>query len=752
MRGIILAVTGVVLMAGCPSNEEPKTNQPPAVGISSPTTGTTFQGGSNLSFAASAIDPEDGILGANRVTWWAELHHDTHTHPFVPETAGNTGTAIVPTQGETSANIFYRFHFRAVDSAGNMAATSRDVLPQIAQISLSTVPAGLQLTLDGQPVTANHLFTGVVGIQRTLGAPDQNFNNRRYQFASWNDMGARNHTISTPAVNSTYTATYLDLGPASNEPPTVSLTAPATGPVGVAMTLNATAADSDGTVTKVDFFDNSTLVGTDQTSPYTLSWTPATQGARNLTAVATDNDNATTTSNVVPVTITPPGGDTQVPTVTLTQPAQFADGLTGTLTLTATATDNVGVTGVEFQVDGVAVGPEDTSAPYQATVNTALFASGQHVVRARARDASGNLSTWASATVRFSGSVAVNQGFTRNTSWITGLSSATAFAQTPDGRILVAQQGGALRVVKNGVLLATSFMTLSVDPNGERGLLGVAVSSTFASDNLIYVYYTTTSGGTHNRISRFTANGDVMLAGSEVILVDLPGLSSATNHNGGALHFGADGKLYVAVGDNANAAKAQILTDPFGKILRFNADGSIPNDNPFCSTAGNLACAVWAYGLRNPFTFAVQPTTGKIFVNDVGQGTWEEINVGAAGANFGWPQTEGPTSASGVTAPIFAYRHSATSPPGSGPGGFFTGFAIAGGAFYPQSGNFPAAYRGNYFFADYVSNYVGRLDLANGNVAYAFASLSGNPVDLLVGTDGALYALTRSAIVRFTSP
>ena len=88
------------------------------------------------------------------------------------------------------------------------------------------------------------------------------------------------------------------------------------------------------------------------------------------------------------------------------------------------------------------------------------------------------------------------------------------------------------------------------------------------------------------------------------------------------------------------------------------------------------------------------------------------------------------------------------APPGSGPGGFFTGFSIAGGAFYPDGGSFPAAYRGSYFFADYVSRFVARLDPANGHAAYAFATLGGSPVDMLVGVDGALYVLTRTGITR----
>jgi glucose/arabinose dehydrogenase len=344
----------------------------------------------------------------------------------------------------------------------------------------------------------------------------------------------------------------------------------------------------------------------------------------------------------------------------------------------------------------------------------------------------------------------VPAGFTRDESWVTGLSRATALAQAPDGRFFVAQQGGALRVVKNATLLGNAMLNVTVNASGERGLLGIAVHPNFTSNGYVYVYYTSTETNIHNRISRFTVTGDV--AGSEEKLVDLPALSSATNHNGGAIHFGADGKLYVGVGDNANGANSQNLASPLGKMLRFNDDGSIPSDNPICTTSGNLACAVWAYGLRNPFTFAVHPSTGRMHINDVGQNTWEEINLGAPGANYGWPASEGPDNVTGgVTGPLFAYKHRPASPPGSGPGGFFVGFAIAGGSFYPDVGPFPARYRNGYYFADYVSKFIGRYDWVN-NAASEFATVSGSPVDLLTGSDGALYVLTRTGITRFSAP
>lgn len=430
---------------------------------------------------------------------------------------------------------------------------------------------------------------------------------------------------------------------------------------------------------------------------------------------------------------------------TLTTPAHLADNLSGSVTLAATATG--AVANVEFQVDGVTVGTPDATAPYTATVNAADYASGQHVVRARARDVAGTASAWSTSTVRFTGGSPQPAGFTRSS--IAGFTRASAVAQTPDGRLLVAEQDGALRVVKNGALIGTPFVQLAVDSNGERGLLGVAVDPAFASNGFVYVYYTTTAGGTHNRVSRFVASGDVA-TGVESVLTDLPTLAPATNHNGGALHFGPDGRLYVAVGDNNNSAQAPDLTLPFGKLLRLDADGSIPSDNPF--VGGFNDGRIWAYGLRNPFTFGFRPQDGRLHINDVGLDAWEEVNLGARGANYGWPATEGPTTASGIAAPLFAYPHVAPVPAGSGAGGFFTGCSITGAAFYPASGPFPTNYRGSYFFADFCQSTVAVMDLANDNAVSAFATVGGNTVDLLVGTDGALWVLGRSALTRIAPP
>jgi glucose/arabinose dehydrogenase len=315
-----------------------------------------------------------------------------------------------------------------------------------------------------------------------------------------------------------------------------------------------------------------------------------------------------------------------------------------------------------------------------------------------------------------------------------GLSSPTAMTEAPDGRIFVCEQGGRLRVIKNDALLSAPFVSLTVSSSGERGLLGVTFDPNFSSNHFVYVYYTTPTPAPHNRVSRFTSNGDVAVAGSEVVLFELENLSSATNHNGGALHFGPDGLLYIAVGENANASNAQTLSNKLGKILRINKDGSIPTSNPFFGSTTGSNRAIWALGLRNPFTFAFRPGSGELFINDVGQSTWEEINLGQGGANYGWPTTEGPTSDARFVSPLFSYGHGSSNT---------TGCAISGGAFYnPSTQQFPTSYLGTYFFADYCSGWVRKLDTVS-NAVSGFATGISSPVDLLVSTSGFLYYLAR---------
>lgn len=331
--------------------------------------------------------------------------------------------------------------------------------------------------------------------------------------------------------------------------------------------------------------------------------------------------------------------------------------------------------------------------------------------------------------------------------------NGTAMAFAPDGRLFVASQGGTVTIVQtNGA--ASPELTIPVNNNGERGLIGLAVSPTFDADHHLFLYYTERpagqpgdySGQTHNRISRFTVNGDTIDAASEQLILRLETVT-ATNHNGGGMAFGPDGKLYVGVGENANSSNAQSTANRLGKVLRLRPDGTIPNDNPTSiagigATGGNNR-AIFAAGLRNPFTLAFDPQTGALAVNDVGARSFEEIDLAVKGKNYGWADTEGFFDAGdfpNYTNPIYSYSRGE---------GETTGKTIAGGAFYRSSAAdaFPDALDGKYFFGDFGSGWINYIDPnapPDLDGATPFARDTPGIVDIDVGPDGALYYLQRN--------
>ncbi len=319
---------------------------------------------------------------------------------------------------------------------------------------------------------------------------------------------------------------------------------------------------------------------------------------------------------------------------------------------------------------------------------------------------------------------------------IVSVGGPTALAFTPDGRMLVTTQGGTVRVVENGSLLATPALSITAQicTNSERGLLGVAVDPQFATNGYVFLYYSFKAGvlcGTEtvNRVSRFVMTGNTL--GGEVVLINnIP--STAGNHNAGDLQFGKDGMLYVSVGDGGcdylatgncggNNDAARDRNTLLGKVLRIDRDGNIPaTGNPFtgagtarCNTGaaavGEICRETFSWGLRNPFRIAFDPNAPgtRFFVNDVGQSTWEEIDLGEAGADYGWNVREGHcargsttscgTPPAGMTNPIFDYGRADGC------------VSITGGAFVPN-GVWPAAYEGKYLFADYGCGKIFRLD------------------------------------------
>ena len=703
---------------------------PPRARITAPEPGMLYRAGTSVAYAGEGVEASGDAVPADRLTWWVEFHHDTHTHPFLPPSSGREGLLVIPDEGETDPDVFYRIHLRAEDSEGRADTAIQDLQPLKGSFRVASVPSGLVVLLDGQPRPTPLEVEGVAGIRRRLGvASPQSVGGQDYVFGSWSNGAAPEQVVVVPEVETEIVANFNVEG-VSNLPPAVTLVAPPPGlVVGEPVALRATASDADGQVASVSFLDGTSLIRTVAAAPFEATWTPATAGTRNLAARATDDDGAVGTSAAVSVTVGEPDGqDTEPPEVRIVQPPDSTRGLT-TISVVAEASDNEGVVGVEFRLDGAPVGPEDTATPWGFTVPGAGYTSGQHEVRARARDAAGNRSAWARVTLSLAGTAGLPDGFVRELVEDGFSANVTALAFAPDGRIFVALQNGRIEIVSGGTRLATPFADLTVDLAGERGLIGLALDPAFASNGRVFVHYTTPAGGSHNRISRLIASGNVATA--EAVLVDLPPLSGATNHNGGALAFGPDGKLYVGVGDNANSARSPDLASVFGKLLRFNPDGSIPPDNPFFGQSSGLARAVWARGLRNPFTFAFDPATGLLLINDVGAAAWEEVNTGVAGGHYGWPAEEGPSTAAGVLAPRYAYPHE---------GDFVGGYAIVGGGFYrPTTMQFPADYAGDYFFGDYVTGEIHRLDPVEGNVVGAFAQYLPGLTALGVGPDGALY-------------
>ena len=330
----------------------------------------------------------------------------------------------------------------------------------------------------------------------------------------------------------------------------------------------------------------------------------------------------------------------------------------------------------------------------------------------------------------------VRRGF-RETIIAGGIQQPTAMTVAPDGRVFVTQQSGAVRIIRNGTLLPDPLVVVPVMADGEAGLIGIELDPQFLANGFFYLHYTAPEPTLHNRVSRFTAVGDVAAPESEFVVLELPDLMS-TGHNGGAMHFGPDDFLYVGVGDNGLAWDAQSLTSPLGKILRIASDGSIPADNPFFSETTGINRAIWALGLRNPYTFAFDPGTGRMLINDVGEDEWEEINEGVAGANYGWPLVEGPGEDPVLKAPLYAYSHS---------GGRC---AIVGAAFYPVlPAQFPAEYAGDFLFADLCAGWIGHYDFATSTASLDFATRVGLPVDLALAPEGGIYYLDRrGSLVR----
>ena len=299
-----------------------------------------------------------------------------------------------------------------------------------------------------------------------------------------------------------------------------------------------------------------------------------------------------------------------------------------------------------------------------------------------------------------------------------GLESPVDLKAAPGDRtrLFVVEQGGRIRVLRNGQSAAQPFLDIAerISSGGERGLLGLAFHPRYAENGRFFVNYTDLNGNTHIAEFHVSSDPDLADAGSErtILVVQQP----FANHNGGGLAFGNDGMLYAGLGDGGSAGdplgNGQNLRTRLGKMLRLDADrtGFVPPDNPFVSTPGAMP-EIWAFGLRNPWRFACDTATGDLYIGDVGQDSFEEVDVGSAsrhgGENYGWNIMEethcfrSPScSQVGLMLPVLDYGHDAGS------------CAVTGGVVY--RGCRMPGYAGTYFYGDFCSAFVRSFRLQGG--------------------------------------
>ncbi len=343
-----------------------------------------------------------------------------------------------------------------------------------------------------------------------------------------------------------------------------------------------------------------------------------------------------------------------------------------------------------------------------------------------------------------------------------GLSLPTSIVNTGvpgDGRLFVTQQGGQIRILTaNGDLLSTPFLNISskVSLFGENGLLGLAFDPDYATNGYFYIYYTRLSDR-NNVLARYQVSADANAADASSEQILLTAVQPKDGHNGGALAFGPDGYLYVAIGDGGlpddgdpPPTTPQDRTSLLGKILRLDVAQStahapdcgaalytIPNDNPFRNGAGGDCDEIWALGLRNPWRFSFDRATGDLYIADVGENVQEEINFQPAGSsggqNYGWPCYEGSAlhhqpscQAVTYTFPVFTYGHE---------GGHCS---VTGGYVY-RGQQYPAM-TGHYLLADFCSGSVWNLHPQGSSwEVHEYADLTEFPTTFGEDINGELY-------------
>ncbi len=354
-----------------------------------------------------------------------------------------------------------------------------------------------------------------------------------------------------------------------------------------------------------------------------------------------------------------------------------------------------------------------------------------------------------------------------------GLDHPVLVTNAGDARLFVAEQTGRIRIVNGGSLLATPFLDVSgkISSGSERGLLGLAFHPAYATNGRFFVYYTRSDGDIQvSEFQRSAGNANLADAGSERPILRIEH-STYSNHNGGMLAFGPDGYLYIGTGDGGGAGdplgSGQNINSRLGKLLRLDIDTAnpsiaydVPPTNPFVGTAGDDL--VWSYGLRNPWRFSFDRVTDDLWIGDVGQGSWEEVDLARSaagrgrGLNFGWNVLEGDHCynattcvRTGKTAPVAEYPH------GTGD------CSITGGFVY--RGSVSPLLVGRYLFGDYCSGRIWSL-VASGPSPQSEVLLTDTSLQIssfgedaagevyVVALGGTIYGIVESQVVRRSGP
>lgn len=556
------------------------------------------------------------------------------------------------------------------------------------------------------------------------------------------------------------TSYWSPAGGMANEAPSVSLTAPvnnAAMTVNTTLNITASAADRDGTVARVEFFAGADKVGEDSTSPFSLGWTPTIAGEYNLTARATDNRGATTTSAAIRVTVNAVTPVNQAPTVSLSSPASNSTSIVGTtVTIAVFASDADGsVAKVEFFANGTKLG-EDSASPY--TLNWVPSSAATYSLTAKATDDKG--ATTNSAAVNLTVDAVPASVPLIVDELNTTLANPWSLAFLPDGRMLVTERGGTLKLLSAmGTTLAILAGVPAVNSSGQGGLLDVVIDPAFASNQRIYLTFAENDAVNSSLNGTAVARAKLNLASNRldevtVIFRQTPKVASG-GHFGSRLVFDTNGYLFVALGDRQNDDQRRFAQDPTrgnGKVMRITTEGLPAPGNPSFSVVGAQA-GLWSLGHRNPQGAALD-ARGQLWVSEHGPQGGDEINLVQAGKNYGWPiishgqeygtttQVGEGTAKDGMEQPVSVWI---TSDGSEYTGGAKSSMAPSGLAVYSGS-RFPE-YGGNIFSGALAGTALWRVVLSSDGKTEIFrqrllANRGERIRDVRQGPDGWLYLLT----------